>query len=164
MTDAAWNVSLAIGKAFERRCVELVRKQPRTLQILYDPDGTQKSHDFSLTTTTGSYHTAECKCDTMAAHTGNCFIQTKKDGRPHGIVTTRAEFWFFNIGDPTTGDILVLRAIALYKHLSRLSESGQIRRIDGAGRSANTAGYLLTVAQLKSCPGAWEWKTQNNGG
>lgn len=164
--DAAWKASLHIGKAFEKRCVDLVRAQPKTLQVLYDPEGRQKSHDFAWTTTTGSYHTVECKCDAMAATTGNAFIQSRKDGRPHGILTTRAEYWFFNIGDPLTGDILVVKALALYKHLAKLDEEGLIRRIDGAGRSANTTGWLLTVAQLKACPGAWEWnlnKEANHG-
>lgn len=155
--DAAWAASLDIGLAFEMRCAEKLRQSPGITDVRHDIGSTRKGYDMAFTRN-GRPCTAECKCDKLAKQTGNFFIQTRKDGRAHGLITTTASYWFISIDDPAAGPILVIRPMDLLKHLSDLERQGGVKKVEKAGRSGNTTGYLMPVTALLACPGMHKWQ------
>lgn len=157
--DPAWAASVRLGEAFEDRCVRLASRCPHTQRVFYTPKSKQPGWDFSFIGRLGTFFghpTVECKCDTMAHKTGNVFIQTGKNGKPHGLNITVATHWMIGIGeDPITCDVLVVQTEKLRRHIL---EMGGLHKVEKAGRSANTTGVLVPVERLLTCPGAYKWK------
>ena len=155
--DTAWQASTDIGYAFEARVAEKLRRTQGVSLLRYERGNTRKGYDMSFIKD-NIFKTVECKCDRMAERTRNFFIQTEKDGRPHGLMTTTASYWFISIERPETGPILVVRPVDLLKHLSDLIRLGAVKKVTKAGRSVNTTGYLMPLQALMQCQGLQTWE------
>lgn len=68
-------------------------------------------YDISYTTVSGAKHTAEVKNDLMWDKTGNVAIEYKSRGKASGIATSKADYWFYVLGEKIyhapVGDIRV---------------------------------------------------------
>jgi hypothetical protein len=62
----------------------------------YDLDFAEKAEDWVNGIFTGGYK-IEVKCDRMAHHTHNIYIELYSRGKPSGISTTQADYWIFII-------------------------------------------------------------------
>lgn len=155
-SDPAWQASVRLGEAFEDRCVRWAAAQPTTQKLHYTPKSKLPGYDFSFIGRVGNFFghaTVECKCDRRAAETGNVFVQVEKDRKPHGIHISTATHWFVNLGDPRTGKVVVVRRAELADYIKRFS-----KKVEGAGRSANTTGVLVSVEDFLRCPSAFTWQ------
>lgn len=81
-------------------------------------------YDISYVTKAGLKHTAEVKNDLMWDKTGNVAIEYKSRGKASGIATSKADYWFYILGDKIyhapTGDIRVY----LIQHWDRFKRLG----------------------------------------
>ena len=84
---------LELGKISEYELMEMCRKKG---QHPLPVDGNFKYYDFIIAETKTAY---EVKRDHKSAETGNVVIEVKMYNKPSGLISTRADYWVFDLPD-----------------------------------------------------------------
>ncbi|MBW3020309.1 hypothetical protein KY334_03355 [Candidatus Woesearchaeota archaeon] len=84
---------LSVGQTIEKKILKYVRK---TYPKAYLIDGYHKEYDIFIPEKRKGI---EIKYDKKSEKTGNCFIEISSNGKPSGIMVTKAWLWFIVTGN-----------------------------------------------------------------
>jgi hypothetical protein len=140
---------LALGKLYERLAIRYLKQKGETLKDY--PEGYCKQYDFL--TNTSSY---EVKADRMTDRTGNLYIEYECSGKPSGISTTDAEYWFYFILMPENG----YRAYKIPTNFLK-GLLPQARTTNG-GDAYRSKGYLCKESWFKGYEAIASFATQSD--
>ena len=140
---------LALGKVYEQLAIKYLKQKGEAL--LDYPEGYCKQYDFI--TDKSSY---EVKADRMTHKTGNLFIEYECSGKPSGLSTTDAKYWFYFILMPENG----YRAYKIpTEFLKGVAEAG--RTVNG-GDGWRSKGYLCNESWFRGYEAIASFATQSN--
>jgi len=84
---------LSVGQTIEKKVLKYVQK---TYPKAYLIDGYHKEYDIFIPEKNKGI---EIKYDKKSEKTGNCFIEISSNGKPSGIMVTKAWLWFIVTGN-----------------------------------------------------------------
>jgi len=132
----SWIKNKAIGEAAELRCAVWWREKGwDALKVL----GEASAFDVEIRAT------VEVKADQQVHKTGNVAIEVSNGDRPSGLTTSKACFWWFDLGK-----CCVWIATT---DLRELVAAGEFRQIVG-GDGNKSVCKLVPAAVLREAPGA----------
>lgn len=131
-----FSVDLKKGNFCEKRVAFLLKRRGNTI-LRFNND---KNFDFIYRTKEGEILTAEVKVDYMFEKTGNVAIEYKCNGKPSGVTASRADYWWYKLGDeyyPVELPVLRMKLI-----------QGDYRRTWG-GDNNLACMYLVPIKEFK---------------
>lgn len=92
----------------------------------------------------GALNTGEVKRDFASGLTGNLFVEHQSWGKPSGIATTEADYWFFVLAcDEYKDEVIIgIKTERLRKHLDKIK--WEVR----GGDSKSSKGKLIRLTKL----------------
>lgn len=91
----SFNSDLAFGKQYENIAVQIVENDGEI--IIEHPEGYCKEYDFKT-----DKYVYEVKSDRLTYKTGNLYVEYECSGKPSGIATTTADYWFYFVVMPVS--------------------------------------------------------------
>jgi hypothetical protein len=138
---------LELGKISEHELMDMCRKKGQHPLCV---EGNFKYYDFIIAETKMAY---EVKRDYKSAETGNIVIEVKMYDKPSGLISTRADYWVFDLPD---GYLIIkperIKDCILYHGIQ------QVKFVGNGDRESKKA-YLVKIDILKR--NAKRWVSKN---